>query len=113
MYCTKCGVNLNESAKFCSECGTPTARNAYSSPTPYPKLSRPREDRKAAGVCAGFARYLGTDVTLVRIITVILAIWPPGVGVIGYFIAWCVMPNDPLRLPEPVGPHSETATGQA
>ncbi len=111
MYCTKCGVQLNEAAKFCSECGTATARNAYSAPVAYPKLSRPREDRKIAGVCAGFARYLGIDVTLVRIIAVILAVWPPGVGLIGYCIAWCVMPNDALRLSEPVP--SETATGHA
>jgi len=113
MYCTKCGVQLNESAKFCSECGNPTARNVYSAPAPYPKLNRPREDRKIAGVCAGFARYLGIDVTLVRIITVILAVWPPGVGLIGYIIAWAVMPNDPLRLPEPGPAHSETATRPA
>lgn len=113
MYCTKCGVQLTDSANFCSACGQATARNAYSAPAPYPKLSRPRDDRKVAGVCAGFARYFGIDVTLVRIITVILIIWPPGVGLIGYLIAWAVMPNDPLRLAEPAPPHSETATGQA
>lgn len=113
MYCTKCGVQLNESARFCSECGCPTARNAYSAPAPYPKLSRPRDDRKVAGVCAGFARYFGIDVTLVRIIALVLLLWPPGVGLIGYLVGWCVMPNDPLRLPEPMTPGSETATGPA
>ena len=97
MYCTKCGVVLDEKAKFCSECGTATARNMFA--PSYPKLSRPREDRRIAGVCAGFARYLGIDVTLVRLIFVILAICPIGLGLIAYFISWIVMPNDPLQLP--------------
>jgi phage shock protein C len=112
MYCTKCGVQLNESARFCSECGNPTARNAYSPQPPYPKLSRPRDDRKVAGVCGGLARYFGVDPTLMRIIFVIFTIWPPLVGLIAYIVCWCVMPEDPLRLPE-APTHSETATGQA
>jgi phage shock protein C len=113
MFCTRCGVQLNDSAKFCSDCGTPTARNAYSKQAPYPKLSRPREDRKIAGVCAGFARYLAMDVTLVRLIVVILAIWPPGVGLIGYLVAWAIMPNDPLRLAEVPPAAPEPANGHA
>lgn len=115
MFCTRCGTQLNGSPKFCAECGAATAHNAYSAQPPYPKLSRPREDRKVAGVCAGFARYLGVDVTLVRIIAVILILWPPGVGLIGYIVAWIVMPNDPLRLPEAPPPiqNQEPAGGRA
>jgi phage shock protein C len=64
-------------------------------------LSRPRDDRKIAGVCSGIARYLGIDVTLVRIIIAVLAIWPPGVGLILYIVCWIVMPRDPLLLPAP------------
>lgn len=112
MYCTKCGVELKEQANFCSACGTPTASNAYSV-RPYPKLSRPRDDRKIAGVCAGLARYLGVDVTLVRLIMVVLAIWPVGLGVIGYLVAWIVMPNDPLRLPAPPEANPEPVHGRA
>jgi phage shock protein PspC (stress-responsive transcriptional regulator) len=67
----------------------------------YNRLSRPRDDRKIAGVCAGIARYLGVDAVIVRILMVVLAIWPPGVGVILYIVCWMVMPNDPLMLPEP------------
>src|SRR5215469_7609384 len=101
MFCTRCGISLEDSAKFCSQCGAPVASNAYSTSPAYPKLSRPRDNRKIAGVCAGFARYLGVDVTLARLIAAILIVWPPGVGLIGYIVAWIVMPNDPLGLPAP------------
>ena len=100
MFCTKCGTKLDDTAKFCAECGSPTRNNAYAPQPPYPKLSRPREDRKIAGVCAGFARYLGADVTLIRLIAVILLFCPPISGLIAYIVAWIIMPNDPLRLPE-------------
>src|ERR1043166_45762 len=55
MYCTKCGIAVDEKANFCPDCGNPTGRNAFSTRA-YPKLSRPREDRKIAGVCAGAGR---------------------------------------------------------
>ena len=51
--------------------------------------------------------------TLVRLITVVLAIWPIGIGVIAYIVAWIVMPNDPLRLPEPAPMQSQPAGGHA
>jgi len=53
-------------------------------------------------VCAGLARYLGIDVTLVRILMVALALCPPSCGLIFYVICWIAMPNDVLLLPPPV-----------
>ena len=53
-----------------------------------------KHDKKIAGVCSGFAHYLDVDVTLVRIVWVILAFMPPGVGVVGYLLAWLIMPNN-------------------
>jgi phage shock protein C len=99
MYCTKCGIALDENARFCSDCGYATARNPVGISLAYPKLSRPREDRRIAGVCAGFARYFGIDVTLVRLIFVILTVCPIGLGLVAYLVAWIVMPNDPYQLP--------------
>ena len=102
MFCTKCGIKLEERDRFCSQCGTVTGQGTQQAPgTVYNRLSRPREDRKIAGVCAGMARYFGVDVTLIRILTVALAIWPVGVGVIFYIVCWVVMPNDPYLLPAP------------
>lgn len=112
MFCTRCGTQLQDDNRFCSQCGSPTVNNAYAPSQPYPKLSRPREDRKIAGVCAGFARYLGVDVTLVRLIAIVLVICPPSVGLVAYIVAWIIMPNDPLRLPEPAA-HTQPSSGVA
>jgi phage shock protein C len=102
MYCTKCGTETGERARFCSQCGTATGRGVQQDPgTVYNRLSRPRDERKIAGVCAGVARYVGVDVTLVRILTLVVAIWPIGLGVMLYLVCWIVMPNDPLLLPAP------------
>jgi phage shock protein C len=59
------------------------------------KLTRSRTDKKIAGVCGGFANYFELDVTLVRIIWLMLAVFG-GWGILGYLIAWIVMPEEPL-----------------
>ncbi len=103
MYCTRCGTQLNETAKFCSECGHATAQAASSSfqqSYAHMPFSRPREGRKIAGVCAGFARYMNVDVTLVRLIAIVLLLFPPSCGLLAYIIAWIVMPNDPWTVPQ-------------
>jgi len=103
MYCTSCGIELPDSHRYCYQCGTATATTGVASPTGKPglRLTRPMAEKKIAGVCAGIARYFGIDVTLVRIIMVCLAFWPPSVGLILYIVCWIVMPRDPLLLPPP------------
>jgi phage shock protein PspC (stress-responsive transcriptional regulator) len=61
---------------------------------PYRPLRRVMKDKKIAGVCAGFAEYFDMDVTLMRIIFLVLLVTPPGVGLIGYVIGWVAMPRD-------------------
>jgi phage shock protein C len=95
MFCTKCGAELREQDRFCSACGLATARGA-APPRPEARLSRPMGEAKIAGVCAGFARYLGVDVTVVRILWVVLAVCPLPFGLIAYIVAWIVMPKDPV-----------------
>jgi phage shock protein C len=97
MFCTKCGFELREQDRFCSACGLATARGA-APPRPEARLSRPMSEAKIAGVCAGFARYLGLDVTVVRIIWVVLAVCPVPFGLIAYIVAWIVMPKDPVTV---------------
>jgi phage shock protein C len=99
MFCTKCGTELREQDKFCFNCAAPTGR-AASAPRVAQPLSRPMHEAKIAGVCAGFARYLGMDVTLVRVLWVVLTLCPlPSFGLVAYIVAWIVMPKDPVTLP--------------
>jgi phage shock protein PspC (stress-responsive transcriptional regulator) len=57
------------------------------------KLSRPRDGRMIAGVCAGLARRFGLSVGLVRLLFV-LSIILPGSQVLVYVILWLLMPNE-------------------
>jgi len=58
------------------------------------KLTRPKDDRKIAGVCAGLARYFGIDVTVVRIIFVFLLLPGGAPGFLPYVILWVLMPEE-------------------
>jgi phage shock protein C len=58
------------------------------------KLVRPKQGRRIAGVAAGFANYFDVDVTLVRIIWVILLL-PGGLpGLLPYIICWIMIPTE-------------------
>ncbi len=47
-------------------------------PPTYKKLTRNTDDKMIGGVCSGVADYFGIDVTLVRVLTVVAAVF--GVG---------------------------------
>ncbi len=97
MFCTKCGITLREQDRFCNECGTSTGGAA--SAVRVDRLTRPMQEAKLAGVCAGFARYFGVDVTLMRVFWLVFTIWPlPLFGIISYIVAWIVMPKDPVTV---------------
>jgi phage shock protein C len=65
------------------------------------RLMRPRQGRKIAGVCAGFAEYFDLDVTLIRIVWVLCVVCG-GVGALAYCAAWIIIPEEPLMLTAPV-----------
>ena len=92
MFCPQCGKEYSERVNFCCQCGTALATPV---PTVQKKLTRSRTDKKIAGVCGGFADYLDLDPTLVRIVWLMLALFG-GWGILGYIIAWIVMPEGPL-----------------
>ena len=56
-------------------------------------LRRNSSDKMLAGVASGLARYLDTDVTLVRIVFAVLSI-AGGVGVPLYLACWLLIPED-------------------
>ena len=59
------------------------------------RLVRYSSAGRVAGVCAGIADYVDTDVTLVRLAWVVLSIVPGAFlgGLIAYLAAWIVMPD--------------------
>jgi phage shock protein PspC (stress-responsive transcriptional regulator) len=92
MYCTQCGFKLDEGDVFCAKCGRGIRDDAPPrAQSSRRRLVRPMGGKKVGGVCAGFADYLDIDVTLVRILTLVLAIFT-GVGFIAYVVAWIAMP---------------------
>jgi phage shock protein C len=97
MYCNYCGKVIQDDANVCAYCGI-----RVGAVTARKRLVRPRADRKIAGVCAGFAEYFDVDVTLVRLVWLFIVL-VGGTGLRAYVIAWIVMPEEPLRLPAPVG----------
>jgi phage shock protein C len=71
----------------------PEPQPQYQPPSQQLPLSRPVEDRMIAGVCAGFARYLNVDVTLLRIVLAVLTVMG-GAGVPLYIAAWLLIPEE-------------------
>jgi phage shock protein C len=63
-------------------------------PQSHPKrLVRGADDRMVAGVCSGVATYLGVDVTLVRLVTVLGAVFGFGTFIVAYVVAWVLLPE--------------------
>jgi phage shock protein C len=55
---------------------------------------RPRVGRKIAGVAAAVANYFDLDITLVRLVWVLIAIFG-GCGILAYLVGWLVIPSEP------------------
>ncbi len=103
MYCTSCGTQLQDTANYCSECGRQTSRARSAGPQQAPRrLYRLAYDKKWAGVCAGLARYLDVDVTLIRIAAVAAFFCSGGLVFLAYIVAIFIMPVDyglPVHVP--------------
>lgn len=95
MFCTQCGVQMDDNARFCSQCGfraagaEESARDAVRNPK---RLRRSLFDKKLGGVCSGLADYLDVDVVLVRILVVAGTIVSGGLGLLIYLAAWMIVP---------------------
>lgn len=47
------------------------------------------------GVCSGLGEFFGVDPLLARIVFVVLALVPPGIGLLLYLLLWILMPEQP------------------
>jgi phage shock protein C len=103
MYCNYCGKVIQDDANLCGYCGKRVGPSAARA-----KLMRPQIGRKIAGVCVGVAEYFDIDVTLVRLMWVLAAIFGGG-GLLAYLIAWIVMPSEP-ELVQTAAPTGATNT---
>jgi len=102
MYCNYCGKVIQDDAAVCAYCGIRVGASVARK-----RLVRPRQGRKIAGVCLGFAEYFDIDVTVVRLVWLIASLMT-GIGLLAYPIAWIVMPEEPLLLTEPAGARQAT-----
>lgn len=60
------------------------------------KLYRDTDNKMVCGVCAGLAKYLNVDVTLVRVIYAVLSVFTAFVTLaILYFVLAIIIPEEP------------------
>lgn len=62
---------------------------------PTRKLYRSRTNRQVAGVCGGLGQYFNVDVTLIRVLFIVLAVFG-GAGILIYVAMWIIVPREPL-----------------
>jgi phage shock protein PspC (stress-responsive transcriptional regulator) len=107
MNCGRCGREIEADSAFCRFCGA----TAGAPPLLSERTLRRRPDAgRLGGVCAGLAEYFNTDVTVIRLVWVILSIVPGALfgGLIVYAAAWLIIPPAAGRAPIPAGEHRLT-----
>jgi phage shock protein C len=115
MNCQNCQKEIAEYSNFCYYCGARQHSGPSAAPRLQKRLMRSSTDCKLGGVCGGIAEYLDVDSTIVRLIWVVLVIFPfPLIpAVLGYFIAWLVIPQalPPIPVEAPAQPAAPSAPG--
>lgn len=98
MKCYNCQQEILDGSRYCYHCG------ALQKPLTPPRspLRRSRTHKVIAGVCGGFAEYFELDISLVRVIWLLVAILGGGAGVIAYLICWIVIPLQEVESTAPV-----------
>lgn len=103
MFCHNCGQALPVEANFCSRCGVAVSARAGApyAPSPFNTMYRPRTPRMIAGVCAALHIRYRWDLTAMRILAVVLAIFLFPLAEIAYLVAWLLIPEEGTQAPQP------------
>lgn len=117
MICTSCQKEIAQGSNFCYHCGakqanagqTQAAPGTAAPPRSSRKLMRSSTDKKISGVAAGVANYLDLDVTLVRVLWLVIGFCSAGVALLVYLILWIVLPVEPLYVPVAQTPATPSA----
>jgi phage shock protein C len=111
MICANCQRDIAEYSNFCYFCGARQHATPMDPPRASRRLMRSVVDSKIAGVCGGIAEYLEIDSTLVRLIWILLVIFPVPLvpAIIAYLVGWIVMPLAPYRVPQSAPPATAAA----
>ncbi|MBW6516446.1 MAG: PspC domain-containing protein [Candidatus Cloacimonetes bacterium] len=56
------------------------------------KLTRYNKGKMIAGICSGMERFFGIDVSIVRIIFIVVTLLTSGFGIIVYLVLWLLLP---------------------
>jgi phage shock protein C len=98
MLCGNCHRDIADYSNFCYYCGARQSRAAGVARA-QKRLMRSSVDSKIAGVCGGFAEYMGADSTIVRLVWVLVVVFTGFLpGALTYLIAWVLMPEAPLPV---------------
>jgi phage shock protein PspC (stress-responsive transcriptional regulator) len=92
-------VTMTELGPALEEIGAvqgPGAPESAAQPSPRP-LQQVSEGALISGVCQGFARYFQLDVTLLRVIAVVLLVASGGTMVLVYAVLMLLLPYAPLQ----------------
>lgn len=89
MTCHRCAKEVDADSAFCRHCGVALRESVEPR-----RLTRLPAEGKLGGICAGIARYLDTDPTIVRLAWLVLSVVPGFIvgGLIAYAAAWVLLP---------------------
>jgi len=101
MICYNCQKEIVDGSRYCYLCGA--AQKPLTPPPGVPPrpLRRSRRHKVIAGVCGGIAEHFGWDISLVRVIWLLVAIFGGG-GFLAYLICWIVIPLEEEQVSAPV-----------
>jgi len=98
MICYNCQKEIAEGSRYCYLCGA--AQKPAAAPGLRKPLRRSRRYKAIAGVCGGFAEHFDLDISVVRVVWLLVALFGGG-GVLAYLICWIIIPLEEETSPAP------------